>query len=103
MGVQLNHTIVWCSDKQKSTRFLMDILDLPSSSSKTWLPEFSTARLVGVSCIDMPAAVSVSQQPGAHVGRGDVQRFQRSTHAWAQCFVLHRLANQCCEEEPVCR
>jgi catechol 2,3-dioxygenase-like lactoylglutathione lyase family enzyme len=30
MGVQLNHTIVWCSDKQKSTRFLMDILGLPS-------------------------------------------------------------------------
>ena len=30
MGVQLNHTIVWCTDKQKSTRFLMDILGLPS-------------------------------------------------------------------------
>jgi catechol 2,3-dioxygenase-like lactoylglutathione lyase family enzyme len=30
MGMQLNHTIVWCSDKQKSTRFLMDILALPS-------------------------------------------------------------------------
>ncbi|MGF6609287.1 catechol 2,3-dioxygenase-like lactoylglutathione lyase family enzyme [Paraburkholderia sp. WSM4175] len=26
MDVQLNHTVVWCSDKQKSTRFLMDIL-----------------------------------------------------------------------------
>lgn len=30
MGVQLNHTIVWCSDKQKSARFLVDILGLPS-------------------------------------------------------------------------
>jgi catechol 2,3-dioxygenase-like lactoylglutathione lyase family enzyme len=30
MSVELNHTIVWCRDKQKSTRFLMDILDLPS-------------------------------------------------------------------------
>lgn len=30
MKVQLNHTIVWCSDKQKSTQFLMDILGLPS-------------------------------------------------------------------------
>ena len=30
MSVQLNHTIVWCSDKQKSTQFLMDILGLPS-------------------------------------------------------------------------
>jgi len=30
MSVELNHTIVWCRDKQKSTRFLTDILDLPS-------------------------------------------------------------------------
>jgi hypothetical protein len=30
MGVQLNHTIVWCTDKRKSTSFLMDILGLPS-------------------------------------------------------------------------
>ncbi|KAI3591004.1 Lactoylglutathione lyase [Cupriavidus sp. U2] len=30
MSVQLNHTIVWCGDKQKSTQFLVDILGLPS-------------------------------------------------------------------------
>jgi hypothetical protein len=29
MSVQLDHTIVWCSDKRKSTRFLMDILGFP--------------------------------------------------------------------------
>lgn len=29
MRVELNHTIVWCRDKQQSTRFLRDILDLP--------------------------------------------------------------------------
>lgn len=29
MRIELNHTIVWCRDKQKSTRFLRDILDLP--------------------------------------------------------------------------
>lgn len=28
MSVQLNHTIVWCSDKQKSASFLVDILGL---------------------------------------------------------------------------
>ena len=26
---ELNHTIVWCSDKQRSTAFLTGILDLP--------------------------------------------------------------------------
>jgi catechol 2,3-dioxygenase-like lactoylglutathione lyase family enzyme len=30
MSVQLNHTIVWCRDKQKSTRFLTEILALGS-------------------------------------------------------------------------
>ena len=30
MNAQLNHTIVWCHDKQKSANFLKEILDLPS-------------------------------------------------------------------------
>ena len=29
MSVQLNHTIVWCRDKQQSSSFLIDILGLP--------------------------------------------------------------------------
>jgi len=29
MGVQLNHTIVWCRDKQRSAGFLTEILGLP--------------------------------------------------------------------------
>jgi len=29
MGVQLNHTIVWCRDKQRSADFLTEILGLP--------------------------------------------------------------------------
>jgi catechol 2,3-dioxygenase-like lactoylglutathione lyase family enzyme len=29
MSVQLNHTIVWCRDQQKSARFLTEILGLP--------------------------------------------------------------------------
>ena len=28
---ELNHTIVWCSDKQRSSQFLTDILGLPSA------------------------------------------------------------------------
>src|SRR6185295_4697432 len=31
MNVQLNHTIVWCSDQQKSVAFLRDILELPEA------------------------------------------------------------------------
>ena len=29
MAVELNHTIIWCRDKQVSSRFLVDILGLP--------------------------------------------------------------------------
>src|SRR5262245_2394986 len=32
MTVQLNHTIVWCSDKKKSATFLTDILGRPRPS-----------------------------------------------------------------------
>lgn len=32
MGVQLNHTIVWCHDKQKSAAFLTNILGLPAAT-----------------------------------------------------------------------
>jgi catechol 2,3-dioxygenase-like lactoylglutathione lyase family enzyme len=30
MSIQLNHTIVWCRDKQRSATFLADILGLPA-------------------------------------------------------------------------
>lgn len=30
MSVQLNHTIVWCRDKQKSASFLVEMLALPA-------------------------------------------------------------------------
>ena len=30
MSVQLNHTIVWCRDKQKSATFLTEILGVPA-------------------------------------------------------------------------
>ena len=30
MSVQLNHTIVWCRDQQKSAAFMADVLGLPA-------------------------------------------------------------------------
>ena len=31
MGVELNHTIIWCSDKQRSATFLTEILGRPAA------------------------------------------------------------------------
>jgi catechol 2,3-dioxygenase-like lactoylglutathione lyase family enzyme len=33
MSVQLNHTIVWCRDREKSARFLSEILGRPAPGS----------------------------------------------------------------------
>jgi catechol 2,3-dioxygenase-like lactoylglutathione lyase family enzyme len=33
MNVQLNHTIVWCSDQRKSATFLTDILGRPQATT----------------------------------------------------------------------
>ncbi len=33
MSVELNHTIIWCSDKARSAAFLTDILGLPPARS----------------------------------------------------------------------
>lgn len=33
MSIQLNHTIVWCANKQESATFLTDILGLPKATT----------------------------------------------------------------------
>ncbi|MPZ09142.1 MAG: VOC family protein, partial [Kiloniellaceae bacterium] len=33
MSVELNHTIVWCHDQQKSASFLAEVLGRPAPSS----------------------------------------------------------------------
>jgi len=44
---ELNHTIVWCSDKEASSRFLTDILDLPPA--RTFFPFLVVDMTNGVS------------------------------------------------------
>lgn len=43
MSVQLNHTIVWCRDKERSSRFLTEILGLAKATS------FGPFRVVEIS------------------------------------------------------
>jgi catechol 2,3-dioxygenase-like lactoylglutathione lyase family enzyme len=31
MAIQLNHTIVWCRNRERSAKFLTDLLDLPAA------------------------------------------------------------------------
>jgi catechol 2,3-dioxygenase-like lactoylglutathione lyase family enzyme len=38
MSVQLNHTIIWCHDKQISATFLTEILGLPAPKAFGTVP-----------------------------------------------------------------
>ena len=60
MSVQLNHTIVWCSNPSKSARFLAEILDRPAPSR---FSHFDVVQLDnGVSLDFAEQAGSIQQQ-----------------------------------------
>lgn len=52
MGAKLNHTIVWCSDQEKSSRFLTEILGLPPAR-----------RFMGFLVVDLANDVSLDYLP----------------------------------------
>ena len=52
MAARLNHTIVWCSDQEKSARFLTEILGLPPPR-----------KFMGFLVVDMENDVSVDYLP----------------------------------------
>jgi catechol 2,3-dioxygenase-like lactoylglutathione lyase family enzyme len=52
MAARLNHTIVWCSDQEKSARFLTEILGLPPPR-----------RFLGFLVVDLANDVSVDYMP----------------------------------------
>jgi catechol 2,3-dioxygenase-like lactoylglutathione lyase family enzyme len=52
MAARLNHTIVWCSDQERSARFLTEILGLPPPR-----------RFLGFLVVDLANDVSVDYLP----------------------------------------
>jgi catechol 2,3-dioxygenase-like lactoylglutathione lyase family enzyme len=48
MAVELNHTIVHARDKEKSARFLSEILGLPAPESSGWFTVVRTSNGVGL-------------------------------------------------------
>ena len=52
MSAKLNHTIVWCSDQEKSATFLTDILGLPPAR-----------RFMGFLVVDLANDVSLDYLP----------------------------------------
>jgi len=52
MSAKLNHTIVWCSDQERSAKFLTDILGLPPAR-----------RFMGFLVVDLANDVSLDYLP----------------------------------------
>lgn len=60
MAVELNHSIIWCTDKQRSAAFLTDILGLPPAEP---FYHFLVVRLANDVSLDfMEAAPPISKQ-----------------------------------------
>ncbi len=59
MSVQLNHTIVWCRDKRKSTSFLMDILGLPDPIAFGQMLVVQLANGVSLDFFDSDSAIAM--------------------------------------------
>jgi catechol 2,3-dioxygenase-like lactoylglutathione lyase family enzyme len=58
MAVELNHTIIWCSDKQASSRFLAGILGLPEPESFLHFMVVGLANAVSVDFMEKEGKVA---------------------------------------------
>ena len=58
MAAELNHTIVWCSDKHLSSAFLADILGLPAARPFLHFMVVDLANQVSLDFMEKPGGVS---------------------------------------------
>lgn len=70
MSVQLNHTIVWCRDKQKSANFLTELLGLPSPTRFGPMLVVQLANGVSLDFYEQPGEIS-SQHYAFLIGEDD--------------------------------
>lgn len=58
MAVELNHTIIWCSDKHASSRFLSEMLGLPPPEAFSHFMVVDLANNVSVDFLEKQGKVS---------------------------------------------
>lgn len=73
MSVQLNHTIVWCRDKQTSARFLTEILGLPAARPFGPMLVVALDNGVSVDFYDQDGAIAL-QHYAFLIGEDDFDR-----------------------------
>src|ERR1700760_4416889 len=94
MAVELNHTIVWCSDKMKSSAFLADMLGRPAPSPFLHFMVVTLDNGVSLDFIEKPGAVA-RQHYAFLIGDEDFDAVMSRIHAremtyWADPARLRR-------------
>lgn len=73
MPAQLNHTIVWCSDKQRSSAFLTELLELPPAKPFGPMLVVTLGNAVSLDFYEQPGAIAM-QHYAFLVGEGEFDR-----------------------------
>ena len=87
MSIQLNHTIVWCRDKRRSSTFLTDMLGLPTAKPFTEFLVVETANGVSLDFHERDGKIS-SQHYAFLIGEDDFDQVfdrlrERGLQYWA--------------------
>ena len=90
MSIQLNHTIVWCRDKRRSSAFLTDMLGLPTAKPFTEFLVVETANGVSLDFHDEDGEIA-RQHYAFLIGEDDFDAVfgrikQRGLAYWADPF-----------------
>ena len=90
MSIQLNHTIVWCRDKRRSSTFLTDMLGLPTAKPFTEFLVVETANGVSLDFHDEDGEIA-RQHYAFLIGEDDFDAVfgrikQRGLAYWADPF-----------------
>jgi catechol 2,3-dioxygenase-like lactoylglutathione lyase family enzyme len=90
MSIQLNHTIVWCRDKRRSSTFLTDMLGLPTAKPFTEFLVVETANGVSLDFHDEDGEIA-RQHYAFLIGEDDFDAVfgrikQRGLAFWADPF-----------------
>ena len=91
MSIQLNHTIICCRDKNRSARFLTDMLGLPAAKASGPFLVADTANSVSLAFLETDDGEVASQHYAFLIGEDDFDGVfgrirERGLEYWADPF-----------------
>jgi len=92
MGIQLNHTIIWCREKERSATFLTDMLGLPAAKPFGPFLVADTANHVTLAFLETDDPEVAAQHYAFLIGEDDFDAVfgrirERGLEYWADPFL----------------